>query len=53
MPTLMWVAFWSCWIGAATCWQEAAHPLPVRVKRADLDVIAKKGYYPTATNLSR
>jgi hypothetical protein len=35
MPTLMWVAFWSCWIGAATCWQEAALPLPVRVKRAD------------------
>ena len=27
--------------------------LDVRVKRADLDVIAKKGYYPTATNLSR
>lgn len=27
--------------------------IDVRVKRADLDVIAKKGYYPTATNLSR
>jgi VWFA-related protein len=27
--------------------------LEVRAKRADLDVIAKKGYYPTATNLSR
>ncbi len=27
--------------------------LEVRVKRPDLDVIAKKGYYPTATNLSR
>ncbi len=27
--------------------------LDVRVKRANLDVIAKKGYYPTATNLSR
>ena len=27
--------------------------LDVRVKRPDLDVIAKKGYYPTATNLSR
>jgi VWFA-related protein len=27
--------------------------LEVTVKRSDLDVIAKKGYYPTATNLSR
>jgi VWFA-related protein len=27
--------------------------LDVRVKRPNLDVIAKKGYYPTATNLSR
>lgn len=27
--------------------------LDVHVKRPDLDVIAKKGYYPTATNLSR
>jgi VWFA-related protein len=27
--------------------------LEVTVKRADMDVIAKKGYYPTATNLSR
>jgi VWFA-related protein len=27
--------------------------LDVRVKRADLDVVAKRGYYPTATNLSR
>jgi VWFA-related protein len=27
--------------------------LDVRVKRPDLDVITKKGYYPTATNLSR
>ena len=27
--------------------------LDVRVKRPDVDVIAKKGYYPTATNLSR
>jgi VWFA-related protein len=27
--------------------------LDVRVKRPDLDVITKKGYYPTATNLTR
>jgi VWFA-related protein len=27
--------------------------LDVRVKRPDLDVVAKKGYYPTATNMSR
>jgi VWFA-related protein len=27
--------------------------LEVRAKRADVDVIAKKGYYPTATNLAR
>jgi VWFA-related protein len=27
--------------------------LEVRVKRPDVTVIAKKGYYPTATNLSR
>jgi VWFA-related protein len=27
--------------------------LDVRVKRPDVDVVAKKGYYPTATNLSR
>jgi VWFA-related protein len=27
--------------------------LDVRVKRPNVDVIAKKGYYPTATNLSR
>ncbi len=27
--------------------------LDVRVKRPDVDVIAKKGYYPTATNLAR
>jgi len=23
MPVLMWIAFWSCMMGAATCWQEA------------------------------
>ncbi len=33
MPALMWVAFWSCMMGAATCWQEAT--LAVRVKDAD------------------
>ena len=22
MPTLMWIAFWSCMLGAATSWQE-------------------------------
>jgi hypothetical protein len=27
--------------------------LDVRVLRPDLTVLAKKGYYPTATNLSR
>ncbi len=27
--------------------------LDVRVLRPNLDVVAKKGYYPTATNLSR
>jgi VWFA-related protein len=27
--------------------------LDVRVKRPDLDVVAKRGYYPTATNMSR
>jgi VWFA-related protein len=27
--------------------------LDVRVKRPNLDVVAKKGYYPTATNMSR
>ena len=26
MPTLMWIAFWSCMMGAATCWQEAVEP---------------------------
>jgi len=27
--------------------------IDVRALRPNLDVIAKKGYYPTATNLSR
>lgn len=35
MPTLMWVAFWSCMMGAATCWQEAA--LPIRGEGKDKD----------------
>jgi hypothetical protein len=26
MPTLMWIAFWSCMMGAATCWGEAIEP---------------------------
>jgi len=32
MPALMWVAFWSCMMGAAKCWYESA---PVRVGGAD------------------
>jgi hypothetical protein len=24
MPALIWVAFWSCMMGAATCWQQPA-----------------------------
>lgn len=35
MPTLMWVAFWSCMMGAATCWQEAALPTGVEGKDKD------------------
>jgi len=27
--------------------------LDIRVRRADLEVQAEKGYYPTATNMSR
>jgi len=30
MPALLWVAFWSSIMGAATCWGEARRP--VRVK---------------------
>jgi hypothetical protein len=33
MPALMWIAFWSCMMGAATCWQEPAQV--ARVKGAD------------------
>jgi hypothetical protein len=33
MPALMWIAFWSCMMGAATCWQESAQL--VRIKGAD------------------
>jgi hypothetical protein len=38
MPALMWIAFWSCMMGAATCWQESAlqeSAQLVRVKGAD------------------
>lgn len=30
MPALIWVAFWSSMMGAATCWREAV--LPTRPK---------------------
>jgi hypothetical protein len=33
MPTLVWIAFWSSIMGAATCWQQSAQP--VAVKKAD------------------
>jgi hypothetical protein len=29
MPALMWIAFWSCMMGAATCWQESAQRVGV------------------------
>jgi hypothetical protein len=41
MPTLVWVAFWSCMMGAATCWQDAEQP--VRVKANDRRDPAVKG----------
>ena len=33
MPALMWIAFWSCMMGAATHWQESV--IPVRPKGKD------------------
>jgi hypothetical protein len=31
MPALLWMAFWSCMMGAASCWHE--QPKLVRVKK--------------------
>jgi hypothetical protein len=33
MPIFAWIAFWSCMMGAATCWQDAALPVRVKVHR--------------------
>jgi len=33
MPALMWIAFWSCMMGAATHWQESV--MPARTKGKD------------------
>jgi hypothetical protein len=29
---LMWIAFWSSMMGAATCWQDAVMPPPSKKK---------------------
>ena len=33
MPALIWIAFWSSMVGAATCWQEAVMPDRAKKKK--------------------